>query len=167
MNVKRPWVVTAATLALAGFGSAGLAIASDDIRLNDQKQAPLVQLTGDDGGSLNSGVGAIDGSPESADSPGASPFESANSGSDSPGDAGWVDHSPESADSPGTSPYDSAGSGADSPGDAGHAPAAPVAPPAGAGDSSGSADSPAPAPAKKRWVDHSGDSSGGSADSSG
>lgn len=81
MNIKRPWIVAGATLAIAGFGTA-IATASDGITLNDPQPASVVQSVGDDRGTWQS-----DSSPASADSPAASPFESANSGTDSPDDS--------------------------------------------------------------------------------
>ena len=47
MNGKRTWIVAGTTLAIAGFAGAGVAMAADDVELNDQRHAPVVQLTGD------------------------------------------------------------------------------------------------------------------------
>lgn len=134
MNLKRPWIVVGTTLALAGFG-AGVAVTSGDVELNDRRQAPAIQLAGDGSGGPAQG----DDSPESADSPGSSPFESADSGHDSPGDPGFA---------PVPAPAQ-----------------VPAAPPVHIADSGGSGDSPAPA---KHQGIHSADSSAGSqsADSS-
>jgi hypothetical protein len=47
MNIKRTWIVTGATLAMAGFAGAGIAMASDS-EVRDPRHAPVVQLTGDE-----------------------------------------------------------------------------------------------------------------------
>ena len=108
MNLKRPWIVATATVALAGFGTT-LALASEDTELNDRQQAPVVELVDDNQ------PGQVDHSPESADSPGASPFDSANSASDSPGDAGFQRLVPAAAPAGGSLRADSANSPAPAP----------------------------------------------------
>jgi hypothetical protein len=81
MNSKRPWIVAgAATIALAGFGAA-VASASDSSPVRDPQLAPVVQQH--DTGSAQPGTTAADNSPESADSPAASPVDTANT-ADSP-----------------------------------------------------------------------------------
>ena len=111
MRINRPWRIVAgagaAALVAAGL-SAGAAAASDGIELRD-KISPIQVNTQVD-------HAVSDDSPESADSPYQSPFDSGDSASDSPDDAQWVDPSPESADSANASAADS--------------PAAPPAPPA-------------------------------------
>jgi hypothetical protein len=72
MQVKRTWVVASATIAIAGFAGAGIALASDDVELRDQRHAPVVQLQADE---------VVDGSAGSADSAADSPGESGYSGS--------------------------------------------------------------------------------------
>lgn len=105
MNLKRPWIVAGATVALAGFGATLAVASSDDGGLNDQRQAPVVEMV-----DSQPDPSQPDLSPESADSPGESPFDSADSPTDSPDDRDYVDPSPESTDSPGESPFDSANS---------------------------------------------------------
>lgn len=82
MNGKRPWIIAgAATIALAGFGAA-VASASDSSPVRDPQPAPVVQQH--DTGAVQPGnATAADNSPESADSPAASPVDSANT-ADSP-----------------------------------------------------------------------------------
>jgi hypothetical protein len=109
MNRKQPWIVAGATVALAGFG-ATLAAASDDGGVNDQRQAPVVAMVDSRPDLAQPDLAQPELSPESADSPGESPFDSADSVTDSPDDPGFVDPSPESADSPGESPFYSANS---------------------------------------------------------
>jgi hypothetical protein len=152
MNIKRTWVVVGATIGVAGFAGAGIAMASDDVELRDPKHAPVVQLTGDSANSPNApGVSVKQGG-------------SADSAADSPGEAGYS----------GPGAGGSADSAADSPGEAVPPPPAPAAPPAPAKQAPApapapakvaSADSPAPAPVRPRV--HAGDSgnSGSSADS--
>ncbi|TCP47932.1 hypothetical protein EV191_111137 [Tamaricihabitans halophyticus] len=115
MASKRPWVLAgAAAVAAAGFGIAGFTANADDVQLNDQRQAPIVQ-TANDGSAQQGPATAQPDSPESADSPQASPVDSANSPADTPG---------ESADSPAQSAVDSpANSPADSPNDQTDSPA--------------------------------------------
>lgn len=133
MRITRPWRIAAtsgAAALLAGGLGAGAALATDRIQLQDQmKPSQSNTTTVDDCRSLAD----ADPSPESADSPASSPFDSANSPHDSPGDKGY-DASPESADSPNRSAADSPagapttrGGGDDS---------------AGSSGSAGSADSP-------------------------
>ena len=156
MNIKRTWVVVGATIGVAGFAGAGIALASDDVQLQDPKQAPVVQLTGDSGNSPNAPSGPV------------KQAGSADSAADSPGEIGYT----------GPGKGGSADSAADSPGEIAPPPppapapapkpAPPVVkyvPPAHVADSG---NSPAPAPVRPRVP--SGDSgnsghSGGSADS--
>ena len=112
MNLKRPWIVATATVALAGFGTT-LALASEDTELNDRRQAPVVELVDDNQ------PGQVHDSPESADSPGASPFDSANSASDSPEEAGFQRLAPTAAPAGGSLRADSANSPWGSAGSAG------------------------------------------------
>ena len=77
MNPTRTWIVAGATLAIAGFGTT-IAMASDDIALNDPRSASMVQSAGDHAD--DRGTWQADNSPESANSS----FDSANSGTDSP-----------------------------------------------------------------------------------
>lgn len=93
MNRTRTWIVAGATVAVAGFGSA-VALASDDVQLNDRAPAPVVEMSSDQGGDPAQfrTQPPADASPESADSPAESPMDSADSPHDSAGDA--------SADSP-------------------------------------------------------------------
>ena len=152
MPTTRTWRVAAgvgtAAALLAGLGAT--ASASDGLDLRDRGGPVTVDP-----------VNLVDDSAESADSANESPFDSAQSAADSPGDPNWKDPSPESADSPGAS-------AADSP-----APVKKKKPPvtkkAPAADSGDSADSPAPV-RKKTYSGNSGNSggsagSGGSADS--
>lgn len=97
MNLKRPWIVAGATVAVAGFGAV-TALASDDVQLNDRRQAPIVQMS--DGAGSAATMLAADTSPESADSPGESPFDSADSAADSPDDAGFRVPAPAAAPTP-------------------------------------------------------------------
>ncbi|GAA4887140.1 hypothetical protein [Saccharopolyspora cebuensis] len=109
MDVKRPWIVASATLALAGFGTA-VAVADSGGEVNDPRPAPVVQIADEQP------LIPVDGSPESPDSPGESPVDSANSpngtvtspdrGEDSPN--GSVSSPDGSADSPNSSPDGSA-----------------------------------------------------------
>ncbi|MGH3913177.1 MAG: hypothetical protein ACRDTC_07175 [Pseudonocardiaceae bacterium] len=87
MNIKRPWIVVGATLAIAGFGTAVATAADDtdnttDLALNDFRPASVSQSVGDNAD--DRGTALADSSPESADSPAESPFDSANSATDSP-----------------------------------------------------------------------------------
>lgn len=80
MTSKRPWIIAGATtIALAGFGAA-VASASDSSPVRDPQPAPVVQQYDTD---VQPGAAAVDNSPESADSPAASPVDSANT-ADSP-----------------------------------------------------------------------------------
>ncbi|GGS27675.1 hypothetical protein [Actinokineospora fastidiosa] len=85
MTMRRPWLVATATLALAGFGTTAVALA-DAGEAHDREPVGAIELA--------------DASPESADSPTASPADSANTPDRS-------DPSPESADSPTPSVNDS------------------------------------------------------------
>jgi hypothetical protein len=151
MNIKRTWVVVGATIGIAGFAGAGIAMASDDVELQDPEHAPVVQLTGDSANSPNAPSGPVERG------------GSADSAADSPGEAGYS----------GPGAGGSADSAADSPGEAVPPPPAPPAQqapppaPAPAPVKVASADSPAPAPVQPRV--HSGDSgnSGSSAGSAG
>jgi hypothetical protein len=104
MNIKRTWIVAGATIAVAGFAGAGIALASDDVHLNDPEQVPVVQLQSDDT-AKQAGDGATAASAGSADSP---------------DDSGYVAPAPvaDSGNSPAPAPArpvysaDSAGSGA-------------------------------------------------------
>ncbi len=106
MPATRRWAIVGAVAAVSGLGvgSAAAAGSFSQIRLNDaatvgpavDHQAPAAPVGA-----------AVDGSPESADSPNASPVDSAGSGADSLDHSGWVDPSPESADSPVSSAADS------------------------------------------------------------
>ncbi|MGW4462353.1 hypothetical protein [Micromonospora sp. NPDC004704] len=157
MHINRPWriIAGAGAAALVAGLTAGAATADAGIELRD-KVSPI---------QVNTQVDqvAADDSPESADSPYQSPFDSTNSASDSPGDPQWVDPSPESADSANASAADSPApppaKKATGTGDKGKP--APAKPKAGN-------DSPddSPAPVRKRGGG-GGDSanSGGSADS--
>ncbi|MEH1129638.1 hypothetical protein [Micromonospora sp. CPCC 206061] len=147
MRINRPWRVAVAGAGAAALiaGLGGAAVASDGIDLHD-KVHPIHVDTGHDDT-------AMDDSAESADSPHASPFDSANSPADAPAGSKVggtaVDGSPESADSPNASAVDSP-----------NPPKKPTqAKPKPAGDDS--ADSPAP---RHRGGADSG-SSAGSADS--
>lgn len=66
MQIKRTWLVASATLAVAGFAGAGIALAADDVPVNDQRQVSPVHLNADEVANTSGGV---DNSPESADSP--------------------------------------------------------------------------------------------------
>ncbi|WP_331218607.1 hypothetical protein [Plantactinospora sonchi] len=157
MRINRTWRIVAggagAAALVAGL-TAGAAAASDGIELRDRVQPIQVESE------VNPALGAADDSPESADSTGESPFDSANSAGDSPGDPGWTDPSPESADSPNSSAADS--------------PATPVSKPEKKKQKDAPAkprvsddspdDSPAPVRKKPRGGDDSANS-GGSADS--
>src|SRR5688572_5877100 len=109
--IPTKWKV--ASLAAAAIGGlTGVALADDgEISLNDPSTP--IALAGDDGaqGSTTTSTtlpaAVVEPSPESADSPVESPFESVESPTDSPDDAGYVDPSPESADSPVESPFES------------------------------------------------------------
>jgi hypothetical protein len=98
MPVNRQWkIVGAAALALGAL--TGTALASERIAIEDPSDPIELASSAD--------LADLDLSPESADSPGESPFDSPESPADSPDDPGWVDGSPESADSPFESPLDS------------------------------------------------------------
>jgi hypothetical protein len=142
MNIKRTWIVAGATIAVAGFAGAGIAMASDDVDLRDQQPVPVVELKSDDRAPAKQAA---------ADS-GAS-ARSADSASDSPGEPGYKPAAPPAKPKPAPA----------KPAPAKVAPAkqAPVA---------GSADSPAPKKVYRPAPVYSGDSgasgaSGGSADS--
>lgn len=150
MNIKRTWVVVGATIGVAGFAGAGIAMASDDVKLQDPKHAPVVQLTGDSANSPNA--------------PGAPVKQggSADSAADSPGEVGYT----------GPGAGGSADSAADSPGEA-----VPPPPPAPAKQApapapapvkvADTADSPAPAPVRPQVSSGDSGNSGSSAGSAG
>ncbi|MFI7678135.1 hypothetical protein [Actinophytocola sp. NPDC049390] len=71
MNIKRTWVVVGATIGVAGFAGAGIAMASDDVELRDPRHAPVVQVDHDSGNSPNA--------PGAGDSPGGKAAASADS----------------------------------------------------------------------------------------
>lgn len=103
MNLNRPLIVAGATVALAGFGATLAVASSDDGGLNDQRQAPVVEMVGSQPGPsqpdpFQPDPSQPDPSPESADSPGESPFDSADSPGESPFDSA---NSAGSAGSPG------------------------------------------------------------------
>ncbi len=100
--IPRNWKIAGLT-AIAVGGLTGVAFANDGIELNDRSN-PIVLAENIDN---PDDVGFVDVSPESADSPAVSPFDSPESPTDSPDDVGFVDVSPESADSPTESPFDS------------------------------------------------------------
>lgn len=139
MRIPRTWVAvgTAAVLGAGATTTAAMALNDRDELGAEGGAITLSSTQGDDATGSVAG-GAVDDSPESADSPNASAVESTNSPFDSPDDPDYVDPSPESADSPNASAADSP---VDSPADA---PA--VAPAAASADSP--ADSPAQAPVR-------------------
>ncbi len=98
MRPKNWTIVGLTTLALTGV--TGMAFAADGISLNDRTD-PITLDQADDSGTTDAPTTTIDMSPESADSPAESPFDSVESATDSPDDPGYIDPSPESADSPG------------------------------------------------------------------
>jgi len=162
MRISRPWRIAVAGAGAAAIlaGVAGAATASDGIKLNDRVQP--IEIDSNYEAGLGGGAADSENSPESADSAGESPFDSAGSAADSPGDPKWTDPSPESADSGAESANDSpapvrktkakpAADSADSP----------VARRGGGGDSG---DSPAQRRGGGGGSANSGDS-GGSADS--
>lgn len=130
MNIKRTWIVASATVALAGFAGAGIAMAADDVELQDPRHAPAVQLPVDPAANTVSGSDV-----SGSDSP-----RSADTAADSPGEPGYVPPAPAPA------PVDSANTPAPAPApavDSANSPApAPAKPPV---QSDNSADSPASA----------------------
>ncbi|HEX2130026.1 MAG TPA: hypothetical protein VHH15_00595 [Actinophytocola sp.] len=156
MNIKRTWIVASATIAVAGFAGAGIAMANDDVELRDRQPVPTVELKGDPGGvqparaSVDSGASAYSATSDSPDEPGyrapAPPPKAAADSGNSPAPAP-VKPAPVRAADSGNSPNrvaDSGNSPAPAPArgaDSGNSPA--PAPARGAD----SGDSPAPAPA--------------------
>ena len=105
LSTGKRWVVVGTT-AVVGIGGPLAVAALGGIELNDRSDdlgSAIVVRSADRLESLD----AVDSSPESADSPNASPFDSAGSATDSPDDPGYLDPSPESADSPNASAADS------------------------------------------------------------
>jgi hypothetical protein len=121
MPLNRTWTIAGPAALLFGAAT-GLAVTNDSLDLRDRTDPVELQSS-----SPVDDILGVDASPESADSPGESPFDSPESPTDSPDDPGFVDPSPESADSPGDSPFDSP---------------APAPASSGGGDSPDSPDSP-------------------------
>jgi hypothetical protein len=103
MNIKRTWVVVGATIGVAGFAGAGIAMASDDVELQDPRHAPVVQLTGDSANSPNA-PGAPVKQGGSADSAADSPGEAAPPPPPAPAKQAPAPAKVASADSPAPAP---------------------------------------------------------------
>ncbi|MEQ1873615.1 MAG: hypothetical protein ABL953_07810 [Ilumatobacteraceae bacterium] len=111
--IPKNWKITGiAALALGSL--TGVAMADEAIVLNDRSD-PIVLVPADDDGTDNVAPD-FDASPESADSPAESPFDSVESATDSPDDAGFLDESNSPTDTLADSPADTVAS-ANSPAD--------------------------------------------------